>query len=43
LNEAVEGAFRKATWVKNFDQGLGTLMDDLKKLSMPASVDPPKK
>jgi hypothetical protein len=43
LNEPVEGAFRKATWVKNFDQGLGTLMDDLKKLSMPASVDPPKK
>jgi hypothetical protein len=43
LNEPVEGAFRKATWVKNFDQGLRALMDDLKKLSLPAGVDPSKK
>jgi hypothetical protein len=32
----VQGAFRKATWLKNFDQGLNALMDDLKKLSAPS-------
>ena len=36
LAEPVHGAFRKATWLKNFDQGLGTLMDDLKKLAGPS-------
>ena len=35
LTESVQGAFRKATWLKNFDQGLGNLMDDLKKLAGP--------
>jgi hypothetical protein len=29
----VDGAFRKATWDKNFATGLANLMDDLKKLS----------
>jgi hypothetical protein len=29
----VDGAFRKATWIKNFDRGLDALMDNLKKLS----------
>jgi hypothetical protein len=43
LSEPVEGAFRKATWIKNFDQGLGALMDDLKKLSLPTGVGPSKK
>jgi hypothetical protein len=42
LTEPVQGAYRKATWLKNFDQGLGALMDDLKKLSAPAA-DPTKK
>lgn len=36
LTEPMQGAFRKATWLKNFDQGLGNLMDDLKKLSGPS-------
>jgi len=39
LTEPVEGAFRKATWVKNFDHGLEALMDDLKKISGPASTE----
>ena len=45
LAEPVEGAFRKATWLKNFDRGLDALMDDLKKLSLPATAgsEPPKK
>jgi hypothetical protein len=45
LAEPVEGAFRKATWLKNFDHGLSALMDDLKKLSAPspASDEPAKK
>lgn len=43
VNQPVEGAFRKATWVKNFDQGLSALIDDLKKLSLPASAVPSKK
>jgi hypothetical protein len=33
LAEPVEGAFRKNTWLKNFDQGLDLLMADLKKLA----------
>jgi hypothetical protein len=36
LTEPVQGAFRKATWLKNFDQSLGNLMDDLKKLAGPS-------
>jgi hypothetical protein len=43
LTEPVEGAFRKTTWLENFDHGLDALMDDLKKLALPASVDPSKK
>ncbi|HET6180119.1 MAG TPA: hypothetical protein VFE61_24575 [Candidatus Sulfotelmatobacter sp.] len=46
LAEPVDGAFRKATWLKNFDHGLDALMDDLKKLAASgaaASVDPSKK
>lgn len=35
LTEPVEGAFRKATWTKNFDHGLDALMDDLKKVLTP--------
>jgi hypothetical protein len=41
LAEPVEGAFRKTTWLKNFDQGLGLLMDDLKKLTAaPTALGP---
>jgi len=43
LTEPVEGAFRKATWLKNFDHGLDNLMDDLKKLALPANDLPAKK
>lgn len=45
LTEPVEGAFRKATWLKNFDHGLDSLMDDLKKLAAPSVVtgEPSKK
>ncbi|MGO9008945.1 MAG: hypothetical protein ACLQPN_02495 [Bryobacteraceae bacterium] len=32
IAEPVEGAFRKATWDKNFDQGISNLMADLKSL-----------
>lgn len=39
LSEPVEGAFRKATWVKNFDHGLDNVMDDLKKLSGVSPTD----
>jgi hypothetical protein len=39
LAEPVEGAFRKATWLKNFDKGLDALMDDLKKLSAPNAAN----
>lgn len=39
LSEPVHGAFRKATWLKNFDEGLGILMDDLKKLAGPSRGD----
>ena len=45
LTEPVEGAFRKATWLKNFDHGLDAIMDDLKKISAPATAsgEPSKK
>jgi hypothetical protein len=33
LIEPVGGALRKATWDKNFSQGMTNLMDDLKKLT----------
>jgi hypothetical protein len=33
LTAPVEGALRKATWVKNFDNGITALMQDLKKLA----------
>lgn len=33
LVEPVEGAFRKSTWDKNFDQAMNNLMEDLKKLT----------
>ena len=35
LVEPVNGAFRKATWDKNFNQGMTDLMNDLKKLAGP--------
>jgi hypothetical protein len=35
LATPVEGAFRKATWFKNFNQGLDLLMGNLKILSTP--------
>jgi hypothetical protein len=47
--EPVDGAFRKATWLRNFDRGLDALMDDVKKVSGTASgigdpaADPVKK
>ncbi len=37
LAEPVQGAFREATWLKNFAHGLDALMDDLKKLSAPTA------
>lgn len=45
LTEPVEGAFRKATWLKNFDHGLDNLMEDLKKLAAASVVtgEPSKK
>lgn len=45
LAEPVGMAWRKAAWLKNFDHGLGALMDDLKKLSTlsPASGESSKK
>jgi hypothetical protein len=45
LAEPVEGAFRKTTWLKNFDQGLDLLMGNLKKISAPsvAAMEPSKK
>jgi hypothetical protein len=41
----VEGAFRKATWLKNFDHGLGRLMDDLRNMTARAvgSAEPVRK
>jgi len=38
--EPVEGAFRKATWHKNFSQGMTNLMDDLKKVTATSSATP---
>ncbi len=35
LVDPVQGAFRKATWIKNVNQGMANLMDDLKKLVAP--------
>jgi hypothetical protein len=32
LTEPVEGAFRKATWDRNFSQGMASLMADIEKL-----------
>ena len=32
ITEPVEGAYRKATWDRNFDQGLTALMEELKAL-----------
>jgi hypothetical protein len=45
LAEPVEGAFRKATWLKNFGQGLDALMNDAKQISGPSSAngEAPKK
>jgi hypothetical protein len=41
----VDGAFRKATWLKNFAHGLDTLMDDLRNMTARAvaSAEPVKK
>lgn len=33
LGEPVQGAFRKATFIKNLDQAMDRVMDDLKKLA----------
>lgn len=33
LIEPVDGAFRKATWEKNFSKGMTNLMDDMRKLA----------
>jgi hypothetical protein len=33
--EPVEGAFLKSTWDKNFNRGIGSLIDDLKALTAP--------
>ena len=45
LTVPVGGALREKTWVKNFDHGLDTLMDDLKNLTARpvASAEPVKK
>ena len=32
VTEPVEGAFRKATWLKNFNQAMTSLVDDMKHL-----------
>lgn len=32
ITEPVEGAFRKATWLKNFNQAMSNLADDMKRL-----------
>lgn len=39
LAEPVHGAFRKTTLLKNLDQAMDKLMDDLKKLATPASTE----
>jgi hypothetical protein len=38
LAEPVDGAFRKATFEKNLNEGMRLLMEDLKKLSTPVAV-----
>ena len=38
LAAPVDGAFRKATFEKNLDEGMSLLMEDLKKLSTPVAV-----
>ncbi len=45
LVEPVNGAFRKAAWDKNVNQGMTDLMEDLKKLAgaSPAAADSAKK
>jgi|SRR5580658_4404959 hypothetical protein len=43
MEEPVEGAFRKDTWLKNFSHGLDALMDDLKRLSAPSAASDPAK
>jgi hypothetical protein len=45
VTEPVEGAIRKATWERNFGQGMTNLLDDVKKLSgQPAAkVEDPKR
>jgi hypothetical protein len=45
LTAPVQGAIRKATWEKNFSQGIANLMDDLKKLTTQpvAAADSPNK
>ena len=32
ITEAVEGAIRKGTWLKNFNQAMSNLVDDMKRL-----------
>ena len=34
FTELVEGAFKKATWERNFSQGMASLMADIKKLTV---------
>jgi hypothetical protein len=34
----VDGAFRKATFEKNLNEGMSLLMDDLKKLATPVAI-----
>ncbi len=38
--EPVGGAFRRATWDKNFNEGMTNLIDDLKRLTTPTSTAP---
>jgi len=44
MAQPVNGAFRKETWLKNFNEGLHALLDNLKKLTTPSiPADLPKK
>jgi hypothetical protein len=38
--EPVAGAFRRATWDKNFNEGMTNLIDDLKRLTTPTTTTP---
>ena len=38
ITAPVQGAIRKATWEKNFSQGIANLMDDLEKLTTQPAV-----